>query len=231
MPQNVRSDEDRGISIRVPIPASDSKLYGAGAIDDVLLFLSRHRYERFTAGEMAEWIDHSEMSIRRAVDTLANNDLVEYVPEGNRKPARINRSRLAVPDDPILRVPQEEYHEPIKAAVERLTSELDEVMGIVLYGSVARGEADRRSDIDLWVAVNTDRAAAQRTANRVKDELEDRRFEGERYAFHVAVESVDSIPAFTDDVREVVLAGIHVYRTEDFRKLRNLLAHGETDAE
>lgn len=229
MPQNVRSDGSPGISIRVPVPASEPGLYGSDATDDVLLFLSRHRYERFTPGELEEWIDHSEMTIRRAADVLAENDLVEYKPEGNRKPVQINRARLAVPDDPVLRIPQEEYHEPVKAAVDRLRADLDEVLGIVLYGSVARGEADRRSDIDLWVAVDGDRTAAQRAVNRITDELEERRFEGERYAFHVAVESVDSIPTFTDDVRDIVTSGITVYRTEEFQTLQNILTNQQTD--
>ncbi|WP_225333310.1 nucleotidyltransferase domain-containing protein [Halomicrobium urmianum] len=229
MPQNVRSNTSSGISIQVPVPANEPGLYGSDATDDILSFLSRHRYESFTPRELEEWIDHSEMTIRRAVDVLAENDLVEYKPEGNRKPVQINRTRLAVPDDPLLRVPQEEYHEPVKAAVDRLQSDLDEVLGIVLYGSVARGEADRRSDIDLWVAVDESRAAAQRAVNRIADELEERRFGGERYAFHIAVESVDSIPAFTDDIREIVVSGITVYETEAFQTLQNILTHQQTD--
>ncbi len=205
------------------MPANDPDLYGYGAVDDVLLFLSRHRYDRFTPGELAEWIDFSEMTIRRAVDVLAKNDLVEYKPEGNRKPVQINRSRLSVPDDPILRISQEEYHQPVRAAVDELTAELEGVLGIVLYGSVARGEADRRSDVDLWVVVRGERGTAQRAANRIKDELEERRFDGDRFAFDIAVESVDSVPSFTDDVREIVRSGINVYRTDDFEKLRDIL--------
>ncbi|QIO25346.1 nucleotidyltransferase domain-containing protein [Haloarcula sp. JP-L23] len=229
MPQNVRSSEDLGTAIRVPIPAKDKSIYGSGAIDDVLLFLSRHPYESFTPGELAESIDFSEMSIRRAVDVLAQNDLVEYKPEGNRKPVQINRSRLSRPDDPVLRIPQEEYHKPVKTACEELTAELSDVIGIVLYGSVARGEADRQSDIDLWVVVNTDRAANQRIANRVENKLEEQRFDGERYALHVVVESVESVPTFTDDIQEIVLGGIPLYKTDSFEKLRNILAHSTND--
>lgn len=40
-------------------------------------------------------------------------------------------------------------------------SQYDHIAGIVLYGSVARGDADRRSDIDLWVLVEDDRMANQ----------------------------------------------------------------------
>lgn len=229
MPQNVRSGEETGISIRVPIPARDSNLYGPGAVDDVLLYLSRNPLESFTPGELEETIEYSEMTIRRAVDVLEKNGLVRFERDGNRKPVRINRSRLSAPDDPLLQIPQEEYHHPVDTAVERVKEELDEVVGIVLYGSVARGEADRQSDIDLWIAVNGDRAPNQRAANRIEDELEDQQFDGERYAFHLAVESVESVPNFTEEIQEIVLGGITLYRTESFRKLRNILAHGGND--
>lgn len=229
MPRNVNPDDGPGISIRVPIPAKDADLYGPGAVDDVLLFLSRHPLESFTAGEVEESTAYSETTIRRAVDVLAENDLVEYRSEGNRKPFQINRSRLSVPDDPILQIPQEEYHHPVGAAVETVKEELGGVIGIVLYGSVARGGADRQSDIDLWIAVDEDRAPNQRAANRIEDELEDQRFDGERYAFHLAVESVESVPNFTEEIQEIVLGGITLYRTESFRKLRNILAHGGND--
>lgn len=229
MSQNVRAGDGSGISVRMPVPANDADLYGPGATDDVLSFLSRHPYEAFTPGELAEPIEFSEMTIRRAVHLLEANDLVEFKPEGNRKPVQINRSRLAVPDDPVLRIPQEEFHGPVKRAVEELRSELDGVIGIVLHGSVARGDADRRSDVDLWIVVEGDRAANQRVANRVRDELEDQRFEGDRYAFHLTVESIDSVPTFTDDIREIVVGGVTLFETDRFTKLRNILAHGETD--
>jgi predicted nucleotidyltransferase len=74
-----------------------------------------------------------------------------------------------------LRIPPTEFHRPVRTATERLAEKLDGVVGVVLYGSVARGEADRRSDIDLWVAVRADRPSNQRAASRVESELESRR--------------------------------------------------------
>jgi predicted nucleotidyltransferase len=220
---------ETGISIRVPIPAGDPKLYGRAAVDDVLLYLSRQRYDAVTPSELAEHVDHAESTVRRAVDVLEENDLVVVEREGNRTPVRINRSRLSVPDDPVLRIPQPEFHRPVREATDRLWAELDGVLGIVLYGSVARGEADRRSDIDLWVAVEADRPSNQRVASRIEDDLESERFDGDRYGFHVAVESVGSIPAFTDDVAEILRTGIVVSRTEEFDTLRTLLMEESTD--
>lgn len=229
MRQELTSNDDSGISICVPIPAKDPKLYGKEAFDDILLFLSRHRFDQFTQRELARQVEYSESTVRRAVDLLAANELVTYEYEGNQKLVGINRNRLSLPDDPILRIPQEEFQKPVAEAVEKIEAELDSVVGIVLYGSVARGEADRRSDVDLWVVVGDDRAPNQREANVIEKELEDREFEDQRYDFHIAVETVDSVPAFAEDVTRIIRSGIPVYTTENFQKLRNILAHGGFD--
>lgn len=221
---------ESGIAISLDVPARDPKIYGNSAIDDVLLFLSRHRYDRFTQRELASRTTCSEATVRRAVEVLTANDLVESEPKGNRKLISVNQERLQVPEDPILRIPQEEFQQPVKVAVDELIEELDDVIGILLYGSVARGEADRRSDVDLWIAVRDDRGANQRRANEVKVRLEGRSFDGERYEFHIAVESLSSIPAFTDDIGEIVRSGIPVYETEEFANLREfLLKEGDNE--
>ncbi|MFT4921558.1 MAG: putative nucleotidyltransferase [Haloarculaceae archaeon] len=46
----------------------------------------------------------------------------------------------------------------------------DDIRGILLFGSVARGKADRQSDIDLWVLVD-DAMGQQHAANKLSDEL------------------------------------------------------------
>ena len=229
MSRNTGGRSETGISIRVPIPAGDPKLYGRGAVDDVLLYLSRQRYDAFTPVEIADRVDHAESTVRRAVDVLEGNDLVVVEREGNRTPVRINRARLSVPDDPVLRIPQSEFHQPVDTATERLEEKLEGVLGIVLYGSVARGEADRLSDIDLWVAVRADRPSNQRAASRVESELQSQRFDGDRYDFHITVESIESIPAFTDDITEILRTGIVLSRTDEFETLRTLLVEEAYD--
>jgi len=42
------------------------------------------------------------------------------------------------------------------------TDEVDDFLGIVIFGSVARGEADRQSDIDCFVVVDGNRTTARR---------------------------------------------------------------------
>lgn len=152
-------------------------------------------------------------------------------PEGNRRSIGINRPRLSDPDDPYLQIPQREFHEPVRVAVEKLRPVLDNILGIVLYGSVARGEADRRSDIDLWILVSGNRAESQRAVNAVERELENRKFEGERYYYDIDVETVASVPRYTDDIREIILSGIPLYETSEFETVEKLLANEVDDDE
>lgn len=223
MSRETKSKDLPGRSISLPIPAQASDLFKHKATNDVLLFLTGHRYDRFSVSEIATQTDHPAPSVRRAISVLVENDLVHETWRNNRKLIRINRERLSVPDDPILRIPQREFQQPVKNAVDKLTAEIPDTIGIVLYGSVARGDADRRSDIDLWVLTQLDRASAQRTANTVARALEDKRFHENRYGFDIDVESVQSIPVYTSDVREIVLSGIPVYRTGDFETVEKLL--------
>jgi len=110
-----------------------------------------------------------------------------------------------------------------------LLDELDTVIGIVLYGSVARGEADRRSDIDLWVLVEEDRMANQRAANRVRQDLEDQEFDTGRYAYEIDVEALPAVPNYVDELREILSDGLVVYETEKFDTVQSMVFHGDLD--
>ncbi|OYR56625.1 nucleotidyltransferase [Halorubrum halodurans] len=195
-----------------------------------MLFLTNHRFNQFSQREVADQIGHSQQTVRRAIKTLIENGLVVESPEGNQRLVQINRERLAIPDDPLLRIPQPEFQKPVKAAVDELTGCLDGLIGIVLYGSVARGEADRRSDIDLWVLTTKDRGPNQREANGVSHDLEDVEFDGNRYAYDIDVEAVHAIPTYTEDIREIIVSGIAIYSTNKFEMVENLLlSEGNSD--
>lgn len=231
MSHQMESDGTRGVSIFLSIPAQNPELFKSKATNDILLFLTNHRFKQFSLREVAEQIGHSQQTVRRAVNTLVDNGLVVESPESNQRLVQINRARLSVPDDPILRIPQPEYQEPAKAAVDELTNRLSGVVGVILYGSVARGEADRRSDLDLWVLTQGDRAANQREANAVARELEDAEFDENRYAYDIDVEAVQAIPTYTEDIREIVVSGIPIYTTSKFETVEKLLLEEAGDDE
>ncbi|MFC7078325.1 nucleotidyltransferase domain-containing protein [Haloarcula halophila] len=223
--------DNSGTSISLSIPPSDPSLFKHKATSDILLFLTNHRLSDFSLRELAAQVDHSPQTVRRAVDVLSANDLVVESSESNQRLVQINRQRLSVPDDPILRIPQAEYHQPVKAAVTKLRENISDVVGIILYGSVARGDADRRSDIDLWVLTRSGRAESQREANAVARDLEEKKFDGNRYAYDIDVEAVQAIPAYTEDIREIIVSGIPVYQTNDFQTVENLLLEEGGDDE
>ncbi|WP_455448471.1 nucleotidyltransferase domain-containing protein [Natrinema thermotolerans] len=216
-------------SITVDIPVDDQRLFGTTVIDDILTLLSNNHGSEFSMTDLATAIDRSRPAVTKAVDVLSSNDLVVTERRGRKRLVRINRERLSVPDDPSLRIPQSEFHAPVQTAVETLADELDGVVAIVLYGSVARGEADRRSDIDLWVLVKDDRMANQREANRVRRYLEDESFDTGRYAYEIDVEALPAVPNYLADLREIVREGITLYETEAFETVRNMILRGETD--
>jgi predicted nucleotidyltransferase len=215
--------------ISVDLPLQDDRLFKGDATDDILLFLMRHRDESFSMTDIAEAVDYTRPTITKTVDVLSNNDLVVEERDGSRRMVQINRDRLTLPDDPYLEIPQSEFHAPVKAAMEALLKELDGVLAVVLYGSVARGEADRRSDIDLWVLVREDRMGNQRRANRVRQSLEEDAFDGERYAFEIDVEGLQAIPNYADELREILRDGIAIHRTNEFDTVRKMVLHGDAD--
>lgn len=222
---------DHGSSISLSIPIQDPDLFKHKATGDILLFLTNHRFSDFSLREIANHIGHSHQSVRRAVNVLSSNDLVDESPESNKRLIQINRCRLSVPDDSILRIPQPEYHMPVKTAIRELRENISDVVGIILYGSVARGEADRRSDIDIWVLTRSGRVESQREANAVARDLGETEFDGDRYAYDIDVEAVQAIPTYSDDIREIVVSGIPVYKTSDFEIVENLLLEDEGDDE
>lgn len=225
MGENTEDRHSAGISISLPIPAYDPSLFSSKATNDLLLFLSRHRFEEYSVNGLADRLDYASNTVSRAVDDLENNDLVRINHEANQRLVSINRERLTVPDDPIMQIPQVEYHNPTRSAVKKLTKEIDDLVAIILYGSVARGEADRQSDIDLWLLVTEDRAAAQRAATTIAQELEDTGFNetNDRFDFHIDVESVRSIPQYTEDISRIINAGIPLYSTEEFEQARTII--------
>lgn len=215
------------VRISVDIPLLDESLFTSGATDDILLFLSRHYDESFSMTEIAEIVGYSRPTITKTVDTLSKNNLVVEERAGTRRLVQINRERLARPDEPYLEIPQQEFYDPVQTAMKVLLEELDDVLAVVLYGSVARGEADRRSDIDLWVLVREDRMDNQRAANRVRQSLEEDTFDGNRYAFEIDVENLQAVPNYADELRNILDDGIAVYRTDEFDTVRKLVLHGD----
>ncbi|PSP37924.1 nucleotidyltransferase [Halobacteriales archaeon QH_7_65_31] len=225
------SNTDRGnrVTISLDIPVQDANIFKSQAVYDILSFLTRYHTDEFSITELTDAVDYSQPTITKTVDILVANDLVTDRRDGNARLVQINSGRLSRPDDPVLHIPQAEFHTPVRTAVDKLVEQLENTVGIILYGSVARGDADRRSDIDLWVLVEDDRMANQRTANRVRQDLEDQEFDTGRYAYEIDVESLPAVPNYTDELRDVLGDGLVVYDSGKFETVRGMIFHGDFD--
>lgn len=149
-------NDQQGATIALSVPIRDESLFNHQASAPILQFLGDNPEFDLSVRQLSRVTPVSARATGDAVDALAANGLVEVAHEGNARRVRINRNRFWDPDDPIKRVPQPRYHIPIRVAQHYLQDELDGVCGLVLFGSAARGEADRQSDIDLWVLVEGD---------------------------------------------------------------------------
>jgi len=163
---------DRGASIGLRLPVTAEGLFKYGASRYVLNFLADNPDIDVSIRALSRVTPFSERATRQAVDALADVGLVEVTPRGNARRVRIDRERLRVPTDPIESVPQVPYRTPVRVARRYVTEELDGVLGVILFGSVARGEADRRSDVDLWILVDDDLLTARQAANELARTLE-----------------------------------------------------------
>ncbi|WP_459890511.1 nucleotidyltransferase domain-containing protein [Halostagnicola bangensis] len=92
----------------------------------------------------------------------------------------------------------------------RLIDRVGDHAAIVLFGSVARGDADRASDIDVFVVVNDGRMAAQRAAHGIEEDVKSEQFDGDRFEPHIVVETRDSA-ATHDRIRDVLVEGITLH--------------------
>jgi len=211
---------DRMASVRVPVPTPAPDLFKHKATNDVLGVLVDAPYETFTIRELSRLTDHSTSRLRMPSTILEGNGLVVTERAGNRRPVQIDRTRVKKPDDPVLRIPQVEYHGPVRAALARLREELGDVRGVLVFGSVARGQADRQSDIDLWVLVG-EASGDQHRANEIAAELGQQRFDGDRYEFQILVESLDSARGYRDRLAEIFTEGITLQDSEALQTLRS----------
>lgn len=221
---NAPGEEPERATIGLPIPTPDPDLFRHTATDDLLRLLLDNPYEAFTIRELGRLTDNAAQSVKRAVDVLEANGLVVVETEGNRRLVGINRARVTKPDDPVLRIPQPEFHRPVRTALDHIRDELEEVRGVLVFGSVARGEADRQSDIDLWVLAE-DRADQHR-ANELAKELGTEQFDGDRYEFEILVETPESVRSYGDRLEDVFTDAITLLDSDDLRSLKHEVLSG-----
>jgi predicted nucleotidyltransferase len=205
-------------------------------MEDVLELLIRNPFREFAVRQLRDITDNGSKTTTRAVDLLQQLELVRVDESGRSKHVRLHRERVTIPDEPLFAVPQDEFREPVRAFVERARKEVPSFSALVVFGSVARGEADRRSDVDVWILVDDNEVLlqARRTATDIAVDLGERRFgeEGNRYEFEVLVESVASAVSrgeAEDRIDEVLAEGIVIEDSDALGRVKDVVL-GDADA-
>ncbi len=122
---------------------------------------------------------------------------------GRANGVQIDPEMVVKSADPVMAIPQPEYHAPVRALLGEFAKRITTEIGVILFGSVARGTADRTSDIDLFVVVDGNRMETQREAHAIERDFADQRYDGDRYEAHIVVESKAS--AVTHDRLDEIL--------------------------
>jgi predicted nucleotidyltransferase len=206
-------------------PADDSDIFRIGAADEILRLLVDAHEEEFTIPELVEATEVTRSTVWRAVDLLDSLDILRIRETPQRNYISIDPGILKK-DDPILTIEQPTFHEPVRAFVQKVrdvigsSDEVHALVGIVLFGSVARGEADRKSDIDLFVVIDGDRTVARRLVADVVEDLQETRFDGDRYEFEQYVESVESASRAGKKLQEIFDEGITIYQDTGLQDVR-----------
>lgn len=216
--------QDMAVCIDVN-PADDIDIFRIAAADDILRLLADAHETEFTIAELVNATNVTRSTVWRAIDLLDGIGAVHVRETPQRNYVAINPRRLQK-DDPLLAIEQTEFHAPIRAFIEQTrvamtgADSVDDLLGIVVFGSVARGEADRQSDIDLFVVVDGDRTTARRLVTDVVSDLRDRRFDGDRFDFEPYVESKESAHRAGSKLREIFQEGITVYGDDRIQAVR-----------
>jgi len=202
-----KGDLKEGSYVRLPVPLGEPDAFRYGATADILHILVDNPDRGFTNRELHRVTGKGLSSVNAAVDTLEALGVITVDRTGRANAVQIDPVMLVRADDPVTTIPQAAYHAPIRAILSELEERIADDIGVILFGSVARGSADRTSDIDLFVVVEGDRMQAQREAHVIEQEIADEEFDGDRYEAHIVVEPRESA-ANHDRIKDIMAEGL-----------------------
>ena len=222
-----------GVLLDFPFP--EERVFRYQAMQDILHHLVNNPFEEYTQKELATITDSDVSSISRSVELLERMGVIDIA---NGKPAKITIDQDHITgSDPLFTIPQREFRKPVQAFLDGLATdieasdEVEEIVGVILFGSVARGGADRSSDIDILVIVSGDLTYGRRLVSQLARNLEERTFQGERYQFEVLVETSESAASHGVPLRDIFDKGIVLERTDALEDVREAVYDTERGGE
>lgn len=220
---SIAGESEGGATVRISFPLPDERLFRNQAIEDILLLLLRNPGQEFTVTQLRTVTGHGGDTVTTALRVLEAADLIHTERDGKKRLISANRDRLQNPADPIAQIPQNAFRQPVQAFLEELADSPVDPIGLILFGSVARGDADRTSDIDLMVIIDTDVTTARRELTDVREAVEQQRFDGDRYEFQLMVEATDSIENYGRKLHEIFSEGIVLQDSDQLQDLKQVV--------
>ncbi|WP_458190100.1 nucleotidyltransferase domain-containing protein [Haladaptatus sp. NG-WS-4] len=209
------------VEIHLPLP--EEQIFRYEAMDDILEITAHNPTSEFSNRDLQTLTGFGGPSVSKALTLLTALGLITRRDVGRKTLYQINDDHLHEADDPLLEIPQAPFRQPLKRLRDRVTEELSSIAGIVCFGSVARGEADRVSDIDLFVLTNNDDelVATRRAISKIKSDLETQAIDGQRYEFETFVESPASARRRGADLRPIFQEGVELYTTDVLQEVKH----------
>lgn len=213
--------------ITLDFPLPDERVFRYQAMQYILHHLVTNPLEAFTQQELASITGADISSISRSVDLLEE---VGVITVSTDRPARISIDTDHLQhSDPIFLIPQAEFRNPLQTYLDELkdrvqdSTEIDTLVGVILFGSVARGEADRRSDIDLLLIVDGDLTHGRRMCTSLARDIEDESFDGNRYEFEILVETPETAVTHSQELREIFDDGLVLDHSDQLKEVRQTI--------
>lgn len=217
---------DGKMGVVLPIPLAADHVFRYQAMDDILTLLVRNPHQEFTVSQLRDVTGHGGKTVSNSIELLEQLHLIHTRRDGKRKLIQVNRDRITGSDDPVVHIPQDTFRDPIRTLLNSLHDEIEHLVGVTVFGSVASGEADRASDIDILVIAEGETVMIRRAAQAVRQEVESQRFEGERYEFQVMAESVESVKNYGEKLQSIFSEGIVLYETDELDEVKEAVFSG-----
>lgn len=185
-------------------------LYRYALVRDILLFVGKDIEGEFTLTSLARGLGLQPNSsyLRKAIKVLVEAGLLVEKKAGKGRYVRINPDIMASPPNPYALIPQAEYREILMRIVARLKKL--KIEKIILFGGVARGTADRLSDIDMLV-VTKDPLKINSPVSGLMRECRTGKLTGERYGLNIKVIDNVELKNPRGFVKDALIEGIVLY--------------------
>lgn len=214
------NNDNEAVSISIDLPLPEQRVFSSETVSEILELLVNNPYQEFSKSQLQELTGRGWSSIQKGVKILESLKLVNTKFEGKSNLISLNTEKVDKPSDPVFSISQDSFREPVRRFKEKVLGEVDYVAGVLVFGSVARGEADRASDIDILVVVEDELTSARRKVTDIVSELEEEEIEGDRYEFEALVESVETTEKRGERIRNIFSEGLVLHRTKKLEKLK-----------